>query len=123
MEYQYQETGSISPGGDYPRVRLEPMSHNRLARIEIWSAVIFAMIIMGALVILKQKSSTIEVIETKIEQGTMDRKKIEGALKVIEDQNQRSMEDRAYLHGELKNTRESLMRLEGKVKGDGDNRR
>lgn len=43
-------------------------------------------------------------------------KSLEGQINVIKDQNQRSIEDRSYLHEELKNTRSALKRLENKVK-------
>jgi uncharacterized protein involved in cysteine biosynthesis len=42
--------------------------------------------------------------------------KLENQIEVIKYQNERSIEDRSYLHKELENTRSSLKRLEVKAK-------
>lgn len=42
------------------------------------------------------------------------KKQIAADLSVIHEQNKRSIDDRAYMHEELANTREALKRLEAK---------
>lgn len=73
---------------------------------ETYVAIILFIIIFSAIVSGSVKDTVVKQLESQIQ--------------TIKDQNQRSIEDRSYLHQELENTRSALRRLEVKVKSNKD---
>jgi 5-bromo-4-chloroindolyl phosphate hydrolysis protein len=76
---------------------------------ETYIVIVLFLIVFSAIVGGSAKQEIIRGLERQVEQ-------MKSRDEVVKTQNENSIKDRQYLHDELKNTRESLRRLEFKVR-------